>query len=1056
MTKRIYDVVLNSKGYIFAPGIGSSNSSIVTPFAPKQVSGDYSLADFEQYSIVAQSNLQGGMGQLRYATAEKFLWAYRVDTRGERVTLGPKLQSSQPTSRDANGMVGVLDAAGDMLNLGMCAEPEDQTRTWVTLDAGTTKIAVPFTTPGGGSFTPTDLSGLKLWLKADTGVYQDSAGTTPVASNNDPVGKWTDQSGQGNHFTQATAGSRPTYKTNVQNSLPGIAGDAAADYLSGTAPITGSGNRTLIIVYKAGHADSTHYDLDLGYNSAAGGDWSLSSKLGVHVTSGSREWNAAKSTANYEIVTIRQEGSNTNILQAWVDGVSKSATATTAQAISTANTGATIFTRNPAGGYSSSTICEILLYDSALSTTDREQVEAYLGTRYNISVTSSGSGNYKLQRLWAYVRSLSGISASTLNYSVNADSSGSPGAAVTNGTTANATVTDISYQGGWLSLSCGTLMSTLTAATQYWLVVNFTVSGNESLDVLTASDSDISDVYKTYNGSTWAAGTTATAAIVAQYVNLHPDTPPVKFIEWDNFVYALAGKRVYKLTSPTTMSVANDGSGIKALASDITDGMLVQKTADTAAKMLVAMGTGTDITYWDGVTTWTAVTNIKADRLTQHDNLFWRAANDTTNGVFVMGTSDYADWTTAGTGGPKARIGDRRYPVVALFSWKGNLYAGKQDGLYAITYSDTYPAAAATIQANKLLDFSGEIHENTFSAWAVFQDDLYFPLANGLARYSSSNVLSSVSPEVGLLEQAQQRGRFSALTGTLGQLYALFESSESDWSQVLAYTGTGWHGLATTDRTGDPGKALLVDSGVFSDSPRIWLSSHCIVSSFVQPTWTTRRWTYSDRTSASEVQFFTRDSSTLAEVTGRLYTSWIDGDLLNVPKYWAEVDVVGANLSTSVRYLAVYYRTEETADFTLLTNVTTEPVQTVTIGVSSRKLQLRFDFISTQSYDSPQMLGYALRYTARPDVQERFQFQVVLAKGLRLHNGAVDLRSLATQKSDLKAARQAQTAVTLIDEEGTSYSVHLDQLGFQRQTAVRVNDSEYDVAWIATVGATEA
>ena len=354
------------------------------------------------------------------------------------------------------------------------------------------------------------------------------------------------------------------------------------------------------------------------------------------------------------------------------------------------------------------------------------------------------------------------------------------------------------------------------------------------------------------------------------------------------------------------------------------------------------------------------------------------------------------------------------------------------------------------------MDFSGEIHENTFSAWAVFQDDLYFPLANGLARYSSSNVLSSVSPEVGLLEQAQQRGRFSALTGTLGQLYALFESSESDWSQVLAYTGTGWHGLATTDRTGDPGKALLVDSGVFSDSPRIWLSSHCIVSSFVQPTWTTRRWTYSDRTSASEVQFFTRDSSTLAEVTGRLYTSWIDGDLLNVPKYWAEVDVVGANLSTSVRYLAVYYRTEETADFTLLTNVTTEPVQTVTIGVSSRKLQLRFDFISTQSYDSPQMLGYALRYTARPDVQERFQFQVVLAKGLRLHNGAVDLRSLATQKSDLKAARQAQTAVTLIDEEGTSYSVHLDQLGFQRQTAVRVNDSEYDVAWIATVGATEA
>lgn len=1057
MTKRIYDVTLNGKGYIFAPGIGNSNSSIVTPFAPKQVNGDYSLADFEQYSIVAQSNLQGGMGQLRYATAEKFLWAYRVDTRGERVTLGPKLNSSQPSSRDANGMTGEMDANGDMLNLGMTAEPEDQTRAWVTLDAATTKIAVPFTVPGGGgAFVPTDLTGLELWLDAAVGVYQDSAGTTPVASNNDPVGKWTDQSGKANHFTQATAGSRPTYKTAVQNSLPGIAGDASADYLSGTAPITGSGSRTMFVVYKAGHADSTHFDLDFGYNSVAGEDWALSSKLGMHVTSGSREWSGAKSTANYEVVTIRQDGSNTNIMGAWVDGVAKTVTATTARAISTANSNATIFARNPAGGYSSSTICEILLYDSALSAGDREQVEAYLGTKYNISITSAGAGNYKIQRLWAYVRSLSGISASTLNYAVFTDSAGSPNAAVANGTTANATVTDITYQGGWLSLSCATLMSSLTEATQYWLVVNFTVSGSESLDVLTTTDSDIDAPYKTFDGSSWTAGTTATGAIVAQYVNLHPDTPPVRFVEWSNFVYALAGKRVYKLTSPTTMSVAQDGSGIKALGSDITDGMLVQKTADTAAKLLVAMGTGTDITYWDGVTTWTAVTGIKADRLTQHDNLFWRAANDTTSGVFVMGSSDYADWTTAGTGGPKARVGDRRYPIVALFSWKGNLYAGKQDGLYAITYSDTYPAAAATIQANKLLDFSGEIHENTFSTWAVFQDDLYFPLANGLARYSSSNVLSSVSPEVGLLEQAQQRGRFVALTGTLGQLYAVFESGESDWTQVLAYTGSGWHGLATTDRTGDPGKALLVDSGVFSDSPRIWLSSHCIVTSFVQPTWTTRRWTYSDRTSASEVQFFTRDSSTLAEITGRLYTSWIDGDLLNVPKYWAEVDVVGANLSASVRYLAVYYRTEETADFTLLSTVTTEPVQTVTIAQSSRKLQLRFDFISTQSYDSPQMLGYALRYTARPDVQERFQFQVLIANGLRLHNGAVDLRTAATQWSDLKSARQAQTAVTLVDEDGTSYSVHLDQLGRQRQVGVRVNDTRYDVAWIATVGATEA
>ena len=42
-----------------------------------------------------------------------------------------------------------------------------------------------------------------------TTLFQDSAGTVPVTAANQPVGKILDQSGRGNHVTQATAGYRP-------------------------------------------------------------------------------------------------------------------------------------------------------------------------------------------------------------------------------------------------------------------------------------------------------------------------------------------------------------------------------------------------------------------------------------------------------------------------------------------------------------------------------------------------------------------------------------------------------------------------------------------------------------------------------------------------------------------------------------------------------------------------------------------------------------------------------------------------------------------------------
>ena len=55
-----------------------------------------------------------------------------------------------------------------------------------------------------------------VWLKGNVGI---NAGT-PV--DGDAVYQWQDQSGNGNHFVQATAIRQPEYKASLINGLPGV------------------------------------------------------------------------------------------------------------------------------------------------------------------------------------------------------------------------------------------------------------------------------------------------------------------------------------------------------------------------------------------------------------------------------------------------------------------------------------------------------------------------------------------------------------------------------------------------------------------------------------------------------------------------------------------------------------------------------------------------------------------------------------------------------------------------------------------------------------------
>lgn len=104
---------------------------------------------------------------------------------------------------------------------------------------------------------PGDISsGLGMWLDA----------STLSLNNNDPVSSWTDQSGNGFHATQASAGFQPKYLSNVVNGMPAVQFNTD-DFLEFDGTVIVNTNYTIFAVVRrtsagaSGSTSSHHYFL---------------------------------------------------------------------------------------------------------------------------------------------------------------------------------------------------------------------------------------------------------------------------------------------------------------------------------------------------------------------------------------------------------------------------------------------------------------------------------------------------------------------------------------------------------------------------------------------------------------------------------------------------------------------------------------------------------------------------------------------------------------------------------------------------------------------------
>ncbi|MCB9448709.1 MAG: hypothetical protein H6585_10230 [Flavobacteriales bacterium] len=218
------------------------------------------------------------------------------------------------------------------------------------------------TGPGGVG----DATNNKLWLKAD---YLSQGDGTAVTS-------WTDASGNGFDFAQATGSKQPTYKTNILNGQPVVRFDGG-DALNSTTITSNAGDHTVFGVL---NSTSNTYTFD----NTDGARWLTA----IH-TSGAYWDGAWKGTAIATGATVK--------IHSWVlddagaevftDGTSY----TTGTWDATSKMGGTQVLgarQDQSTQMMTGDMGEWIVYEGALNTAQRIIVENYLASKYGITIAN--------------------------------------------------------------------------------------------------------------------------------------------------------------------------------------------------------------------------------------------------------------------------------------------------------------------------------------------------------------------------------------------------------------------------------------------------------------------------------------------------------------------------------------------------------------------------------------------------------------------------------------------------------------------------------------------
>ncbi|HNB52294.1 MAG TPA: hypothetical protein PK530_10145, partial [Anaerolineales bacterium] len=267
--------------------------------------------------------------------------------------------------------------------------------------------------PGGVGSTDGN-STLELWLRADQGIFSDTACTT-LTTNTSDVACWQDQSGNLRSYIQSTVANQPNYFTNVLNNQPVLRFNGVSDYLanpgSGGA-VLGAGDDTFTYLSTWMSNVSSSYQVIFEQNNATlvGGMRAafLVSPGGSYGFNGEANdfHNATPFTSGqFELSSIVLNGDASNNVYVFDSGTQNIGTINmTTQNVGTTGGSAVGYKITSNGEFLNGDLPEVIVFSEALNDVNRILVENYMSARYGIALNANdvydgdtaGAGDFDL------------------------------------------------------------------------------------------------------------------------------------------------------------------------------------------------------------------------------------------------------------------------------------------------------------------------------------------------------------------------------------------------------------------------------------------------------------------------------------------------------------------------------------------------------------------------------------------------------------------------------------------------------------------------------------
>lgn len=237
---------------------------------------------------------------------------------------------------------------------------------------------------GVGGFSPDSITGLKLWL--------DAADSATITLNGSNVSQWNDKSANAFNFDQGTAANQPARTLSGQNGKT-VLTFSSNDFLKNTSINWGASASTLFIVGKEDNAAGTGYQNFFTTGTGATGQWGYgiaanSPTDNNHIAifdigEGLQRFTNQMTNTNADIMCFTSNGISAGSVTAdlFFNGTADASNPVT-RSTTTSAAGAQLGAAASGSEAYNGTICEVIMYDTILSSANRILVQDYLKTKW--------------------------------------------------------------------------------------------------------------------------------------------------------------------------------------------------------------------------------------------------------------------------------------------------------------------------------------------------------------------------------------------------------------------------------------------------------------------------------------------------------------------------------------------------------------------------------------------------------------------------------------------------------------------------------------------------